>query len=650
MSFRHKFRKQYVALGIIRTFFPGTPILTLLATCPPHVRKRVHWTLGMANPTCLIQRSVDRPNIFLSVQFMSSMNAYSELDYLIPLNVESASDIPKTIVFVDNRKIVWDLTSYLLDRIDSTFRSEDEFVGIVRDYSTIMSQEHRNNVLEDFADGSVRILVCTEAAGMGVDIPDVCRVVQWGVPTFINLSTIWQRMGRAGRATNIQAVFTLFAQRSIRVMPVDPLEIYRTPIKDNDPKSKAIMKQIVAFEEQVDELAETFGANAITNFDEEVCLELPTEQQTEQQDEAWMMYNIPARKGQKKDTRLSYDRGVLSLAATTGCLRTLFLWYFETEAKTLPSVNHCCTGCAQKSEIDQSIRRLLPPSFFDDPTDIENDSDSEDSGDEDEDDLDAPDADDTMTAGNSTTVVMADRPCRTKPTPKWLAVAALKAIYAFRDKIWLEDIPVGIPKKLSGLGPQCYLSYTEIQSLSKGILAIQNPQDICIHLKTKAHYHLAPIAPHVGSLVEECKRIVRDTPAPPQRRRTRVQGPTSSTSNSTTLQSGLVQPCRSRQASIRPLQLPAPPTKVLDPPTSLVNPPNSQHAQDPSTLLMPPPPLPTPKKAYDPIKRHQYYIRARDKKRAALSELHNVVPTPPLQNPKRLADQENLPPCKKKRL
>lgn len=606
----------------------------------------------MANPTCFIQRSVDRPNIFLSVQFMSSMNAYSELDYLIPLNARSASDIPKTIVFVDNRKIVWDLTSYLLDRIDT---SEDEFVGIVCDYSTIMSQEHRNNVLEDFADGSVRILVCTEAAGMGVDIPDVCRVIQWGVPTFINLSTIWQRMGRAGRAANIQAVFTLFAQRTIRVMPVDPLEVYRTPIKDNDPKSKAIMKQIVAFEEQVDELAETFGANAVSNFDEEVSLELPTE---EQQDEAWMLYDMPYRKGKgnkNKDTRLSYDRGILSLAATTGCSRALFLRYFETEAKTLPSVNHCCTGCAQKSEIDQSIQCLLPPSFFDDYGDMDNDSDSEDSGDEDNDDdldaldADALDADDTMTAGNSTTAVMIDRPCRAKATPKWLATAALKAIYAFRDKIWLEDIPTGIPKELSGLGPQCYLSHTEIQSLSKGILAIKNPQDICIHLKTKAHYHLAPIAPHVGNLVEECKRIVRDTPAPPRRRCARVQGPTTSTANST-LQPSLVRPRRSRNASICPLQSPAPlapPPELLP---SLVNPQNPQHAQDPNTLLMPPPPLPTPKKAYDPVKRHEYYIRARDKKRAALSDLHNVVPTPLLQNRKRPTEQENQPPCKEARL
>ena len=516
----------------------------------------------MANPTCLIQRSVDRPNIFLSVHFMSSINAYSELDYLIPQDVQSASDIPKTIVFVDNRKIVWDLTTYLLDRIDATY-SGHEFLGLVRDYSTIMSLEHRNNVLEDFAEGSVRILICTEAAGMGVDIPDVRRVVQWGAPTFINLSTIWQRMGRAGRSSKIQAVFTFFAQRSMRVMPVDPLEIYRSPIKENDPRSKAIMKEIVSFEEQTDELAETFGANAISNFDEEVSVGLST---AEIQEEAQplLLHQMPRKGFKKKDTRLSYDRGILTLAATTGCLRSLFIRYFDTEAKPLPSANHCCAGCAEKSQIVESIRCLLPSHFFDGTFELpereieDNNDDSDDEGDDDN-----PDADGGFTTAN-TIDVDRGRPGRGRPTPKWLAIAALNAIYAFRDQIWLADIPTGIPKELSGLGPQSYLSHTEIQSISKGILGIRNPQDICAHLKTKMHYHLAPIAPHVASLVEECQRIVRDTPAPP------------------------------------------PPPRRMLPPVS----------------------RPTPKKTYDPIKRHEYYIRARDKKRAALSELSNTTPSP----------------------
>ena len=82
---RRKFRKQYITLGIIRSFFSGVPIMTLSATSPPHVRKRVNYTLGMAQPTTLIERSVDRPNIYLSVEYVrSTLTSYLDLNYLIP--------------------------------------------------------------------------------------------------------------------------------------------------------------------------------------------------------------------------------------------------------------------------------------------------------------------------------------------------------------------------------------------------------------------------------------------------------------------------------------------------------------------------------------------------------------------------------------
>ena len=132
----------------------------------------------------------------------STLTSYQDLNYLIPKanKCQNPTDIPKTIVFVDNRKSVWSLTTHLLQLAEDEFGGVDEFSDpVVADYSTILSQEHRDAVLQDFAAGYIRILVCTEAAGMGVDIPDVRRVIQWGVPNFINLSTLWQRMGRAGR-------------------------------------------------------------------------------------------------------------------------------------------------------------------------------------------------------------------------------------------------------------------------------------------------------------------------------------------------------------------------------------------------------------------------------------------------------------------
>ncbi|KAF8242678.1 hypothetical protein K440DRAFT_523521, partial [Wilcoxina mikolae CBS 423.85] len=50
-----------------------------------------------------------------------------------------------------------------------------------------------------FRDGTTRILVCTSAAGMGVDIPDVDRIAQWRFPLLGGFDDLWQRFGHAAR-------------------------------------------------------------------------------------------------------------------------------------------------------------------------------------------------------------------------------------------------------------------------------------------------------------------------------------------------------------------------------------------------------------------------------------------------------------------
>ncbi|KAG0364311.1 hypothetical protein BGX24_004685 [Mortierella sp. AD032] len=53
-----------------------------------------------------------------------------------------------------------------------------------------------------FKEGKIRVLLSTEAAGMGCDIPDIARVIQFKCPE--NISTLTQRLGRAARSSNLQ--------------------------------------------------------------------------------------------------------------------------------------------------------------------------------------------------------------------------------------------------------------------------------------------------------------------------------------------------------------------------------------------------------------------------------------------------------------
>lgn len=61
--------------------------------------------------------------------------------------------------------------------------------------------------------GDTRILICTDAAGMGINIPDIKRVIQWKIFDLLTLATLVQRIGRAGRDTGILAVTVVFVEK-----------------------------------------------------------------------------------------------------------------------------------------------------------------------------------------------------------------------------------------------------------------------------------------------------------------------------------------------------------------------------------------------------------------------------------------------------
>ncbi|EJF59392.1 hypothetical protein DICSQDRAFT_65206 [Dichomitus squalens LYAD-421 SS1] len=80
--------------------------------------------------------------------------------------------------------------------------------------------------MSQFLEGDIDILLATEAAGMGCNIPDIARVVQFKAPD--SLSTWLQRAGRAGRNVSIQARAVLLIQPSVFQ------EVGRSTHKDGD--------------------------------------------------------------------------------------------------------------------------------------------------------------------------------------------------------------------------------------------------------------------------------------------------------------------------------------------------------------------------------------------------------------------------------
>ncbi|KAJ7319128.1 P-loop containing nucleoside triphosphate hydrolase protein, partial [Mycena albidolilacea] len=98
-------------------------------------------------------------------------------------------------------------------------------------YNAALSKEYRKKAMEKFKEGTVRILVCTDAAGMGCNIPDIDVVVQWKLPS--SVSVFVQRAGRAARA---------YGRTSIAILLVEPsayaIDLFAELAKEQPAKEK----------------------------------------------------------------------------------------------------------------------------------------------------------------------------------------------------------------------------------------------------------------------------------------------------------------------------------------------------------------------------------------------------------------------------
>ncbi len=164
------FRKHYGTLGRMRVFFPpGTPVIAVTATLTARVRRTVYISLNFAQsakPSQFINEGNDRPNVSTVVRACEHpLNTFHDLDFLLPSTLRCPEDIPKTYLYVDNIATGGDIIDYLNSKLDQT-TSFNSATGAVRPFNATMSTDYRNLAMVHFRAGNIRILVCTDAAGM----------------------------------------------------------------------------------------------------------------------------------------------------------------------------------------------------------------------------------------------------------------------------------------------------------------------------------------------------------------------------------------------------------------------------------------------------------------------------------------------------
>lgn len=173
----YDFRKPYLDIAEIRPHHPNAPIIALTASATLKVKQDIIEKLQLKNPQVFV-KSFARPNLSYAVRFVENK---------LEMAINVLQKVPGTsIIYVRNRKGTKDIASAL--------RS----MGIpAHFYHAGLNSKERDLRQQDWMAGKVRVMVATNAFGMGIDKPDVRSVIHLDLPE--NLENYYQEAGRAGR-------------------------------------------------------------------------------------------------------------------------------------------------------------------------------------------------------------------------------------------------------------------------------------------------------------------------------------------------------------------------------------------------------------------------------------------------------------------
>jgi ATP-dependent DNA helicase RecQ len=246
----YDFRPSYLRIAALRKLLPGVPVLALTASATPDVQEDICVRLDFAGRQ-IFRPSFSRPNLSYSV-FNEDAKPGKLVDILQKVKGTG-------IVYCKSRKRTKEIADLLnLHGIEAGH------------YHAGLSQEERHQKQHAWINNKIRVMVCTNAFGMGIDKPDVRVVVHADIPDC--LENYYQEAGRAGRDTQKAYAVLLYHPKDLddlRMLPstrFPPMEevrkIYQAVVNYLQVPSQ--YGEGLYYEFDLDDFVRTFRLNILT--------------------------------------------------------------------------------------------------------------------------------------------------------------------------------------------------------------------------------------------------------------------------------------------------------------------------------------------------------------------------------------------------